>query len=250
MAEPTTTPYVFAAAPYANAAPLAHFLPEVAPPVRVIYRPPSQLLAELSAGRADAAMIPVVDLFAHPGLERIEGPGICADGDVRSVLLKCNRPLRELRTVAPDAASRTSNALAAILLEEHFGVAPEWVGPDAPADAEVVIGDRALGEEPAPCGDCDLAGEWKDMTGLPFVFAVWAYRRDHPDPDGLTRAARDARVRGLAALDQLAALHARRLGLDAQRCLDYLTNAIRYDVGPREIEAMTLFRRAVKGRGE
>lgn len=212
---------------------------------------PAELAAWLTDGRADAAMIPVADFFAHEDLAMIDGIGICADGDVRSVLLKCNCPLAEVRTVARDVASRTSNALAAILLERHLHASVEMLPPEQAhhADACVVIGDRALKGVSSPGGDYDLAGLWKEMTGLPFVFAVWAYREDHPQAQRLARIARDARDAGVQAAAELGELHARRLGIDVEACREYLTQVIHYHVGPREVEAMELFRTLLVGQG-
>lgn len=235
--------YVFAAVKYANAAPLAHFLPDVDDRAVVTFGRPSELLAELAAGRADAALVPVAVFLATPGLRMIDGIGICADGRVESVLLKCRRPLADVRLVTPDASSRTSNALAAILLTEHLGLSAEvrQTGPGEQADAMVCIGDRALCEAPAPAGDYDMAAMWKEMTGLPFVFAVWAYRQDCRDPEGMARIARAAREMGLARLDELAQLHAGKLDLPVDRCREYFRSSVRYQVGPREIQAMELF---------
>ena len=248
---PASERYVFAAVRYANAAPLAHFLGQVHPGVEVTYHQPSQLVQYLQSGQADAALIPVMDYFAYSGLTMIDGLGICADGEVWSVLLKCNRPIEQVRTVRADPASRTSNALARILLQEHFNLSVEMLHGDenSPADGEVVIGDRALNAAPAPCGDYDLAELWKQMTGLPFVFAVWVHRSDHPAAGKLAQIAHAAKVAGCDAIDQLAAIHAEKLGLSPDRCSEYLRSAIRYDVGPREKEAMGLFQSLLSRTG-
>lgn len=238
---PDNTSYVFGAVPYLNAAPLAHFLGQGRDDVRVVYDRPAALLGPLLDGRLDAALVPVIDVFARPELQPIDGIGICADGDVQSVLLKCYRPLQEVRTVAPDPASKTSNALAKILLAEHFAQSVTFETEPNP-DAAVVIGDRAMYEPPAPHGDIDLAGQWKAMTDLPFVFAVWAHRRDHTNPQGLSRITRDAKGAGLAAVAELAEQYAGKLDLDVARCLEYLTTSLNYDIGVRETEGMQRFR--------
>lgn len=236
--------HVFGAVSYCNAAPLAHFLPESGRGVRVVYDRPSQLAARLLDGGVDVALIPVVDYFAYSSLKMIGGLGICADGDVRSVVLRCTRPLKGVRTVAPDPASRTSNALARILLEDHFHLSArvQRCSPGESADASVVIGDRALCEEPGEFGDYDLGGAWKAMTSLPFVFAVWAYRQDHPDRQSLGRIAHKARDLGVGRIDELAAIHAKKLSLGADDCREYLTSVIKYDLGSAERSAMELFR--------
>jgi len=246
----TGSPYVFASVKYTNAAPLAHFLTDIEPSVRVVTGRPAELTAWLADGLADAAMVPVADLFADDRLATIDGIGICADGAVGSVLVTCNRRLTEVHTVARDPASRTSNALAGIVLAHHLGRPVRMLGPEATerADARVVIGDRALLAETGREDNLDLARLWKEMTGLPFVFAVWAHRRGHPHAADLTRIALAARDAGVRAAGQLGELHARRLGLDVDRCRDYLTRTVHYHVGPREIEAMALFRELVASR--
>jgi chorismate dehydratase len=242
--------YVFAAVKYANAAPLAHFLASVDGRAVVTYGRPSSLLAELESGRADAALIPVAEFLAAPGLRMIDGIGICADGRVESVLIKCRRPLAEVRLVEPDAASRTSNALAAILLAEHVHLAAEVRQPRAGerADAAVCIGDRALHDPPAPAGDYDMAAMWKEMTGLPFVFAVWAHRSDFPDPAGLAGIARAALAEGMRRIEELAAIQAEKLSLPVERLGEYFRRSVRYELGPREREAMDLFARKLAKR--
>ena len=251
MLDEMNNKYVFAAVVYSNAAPLAHFLEQVQDGVKVVYDYPSELVGGLLDGSVDAALVPVVDYFQHPQLRMIDTVGICADGDVWSVLLKCNKPIEQVRTVKPDPASKTSNALAKVLLENHFRLSVEMTdgGAAGPADACVVIGDRALCGPPATCCEYDLAGQWKALTGLPFVFAVWAYRADHPDPQGLQQIAEKGRRLGLAAVDELARIHAARLAIPIERCREYLSSVIHYDLGLEEARAMRLFRELCQSAG-
>ena len=236
--------FCFAAAPYANSAPLSHFLATVSPDTRVVedYYP-SQMWPRLRDRSVDVALLPVAELLAHPELTMIEGLGVCARNKVRSVLLKCRRPLQRVRVVELDTASKTSNALAKVLFHRHWNLTVQTTLPadHVTADAAVVMGDRALCSKPSPHGDYDLAEQWNQMTGLPFVFAVWAYRRDHPDPQGLTRIARAANEAGMAALPELARLQAAKLGLSEALCLEYLRDCIHYRVGAAEQQAMKLF---------
>ncbi|MEI6168455.1 MAG: ubiquinone/menaquinone biosynthesis methyltransferase [bacterium] len=234
--------YVFAAPEYANSVPLAQFIPTVSPGSRVVLNTPSQLLTPLLSGEIDAALIPVAALFANPTLSALEGTGICAGQKVRSVVLRCNRPLDQVRTVCLDPASRTSNALAQILLKRHWKRDIQIVVNSNEADAAVVIGDRALCESSGPGGDYDLATAWNQMTGLPFVFAVWAVRRDHPDPAALTGVIQRASQAGIAAIPEIARQQAVKLGLSEATCLEYFTECIYYELGPRERQAMELFR--------
>jgi chorismate dehydratase len=234
--------YRFAVLPYLNAVPLVHFLPEVCPNARLTYHTPSEVFAKLAAGRADAGIVPLVDYLDTPGLDRVEELGICADGNVESVLLQCKRPLDQVEVVNLDPASRTSNLLVQLLLKEHFRIRRDirFCLGAASADARVVIGDRALQAEPA-FETYDLAGEWKKMTGLPFVFAVWAYRAGRADGGRLDEILRAAKRTGLAAVGELSTLYAGRVGLAESRCRHYLTSCIRYDLGPAEKSGMRLF---------
>ena len=236
--------YTFAAVEFLNAAPLAAFLEKVASGVRVIHGPPSQLMELVLAGRVDAALTPVFDYFNTPGVEMIDSVGISSCGDVRSVWLKCHRPLEEVRSVAPDPASKSSNALAKILLVKHFGLDVPMEAPldGQLPDATVVIGDRALRQPPGEFGNHDLARIWTEMTSLPFVFAVWVHRKGHPHAGELRRITHAAKTAGLDALDQLAEEYAAKLAVPHNDCLEYISRLLTYDLGDKEIEGMELFR--------
>jgi chorismate dehydratase len=235
------TEIVFAGAPYSNSAPLVDKLTEVDDRVRVMSDHPANLVQDLNAGRADVALIPVAHLFSHPELIMMPGLGVAADGPVQSVLLKCSVPVNHIRTVARDPASATSNALAELLLRRHYNRDIEIVEKEA-ADASVLIGDRALCSSPAPAGDIDLAEAWKEMTGLPFVFAVWAVRRDFQEIDEASTIAHKAYRAGLAALEEIAGRYADELGRSPAFWLDYLGRRIHYELGAREMEGLDLFR--------
>lgn len=236
--------YRFAAPAYANSVPLARFIPEISPGAEVILDHPAQLLARVLEGRVDAALMPVADLFAHPELDLVRGLGICAERRVRSVLLRCQIPLDQVRSVKLDRASRTSNALARLLLARHWKRDARIISGDSAetTDAAVVIGDRALCEPKGPAGDLDLAEAWNDMTGLPFVFAAWAFRRDHPQPALLESIVLKARDCGIAALAEVAREQSTKLRLPEALCRDYFTTCIHYEVGPRHREALQLFK--------
>lgn len=235
------TEFIFAGAPYSNSAPLVDHLTEMDPRVRVINDHPANLVRDLNEGRAHVALIPVVHLFTHPELVMVDGLGIAADGLVQSVLLKCNLPVEQIKTVARDPASATSNALAELLLRKHYGRDIEMVDGDD-TDAVIVIGDRALCSGPAPAGDIDLAEAWKDMTGLPFVFAVWAARKDFSDLKVVTDIACRACEAGLQSLEKIAERYAGELGKSRGFWLDYLGRSIHYKLSEKDIEGMDRFR--------
>lgn len=233
----------FSVLPYVNALPLVHFIEESSPEAVLSCYPPRDSAAALLARQADAALVPVVDLFAHRELRMVPGLGICADGDVTSVLLQCHRPLPTVTVIGLDPQSRTSNVLAQVLVREHFRLSRrvEFIHGIAGAEANICIGDRALCAAPS-LESYDLAGEWKKMTGLPFVFAVWAVQRSCRRVEEITRLLQKARDRGCRSRHRLARLCSQRLGLPEDRCYDYLAHRLHYDMGPGDVEGMKLFR--------
>ncbi|HEY0382075.1 MAG TPA: menaquinone biosynthesis protein [Candidatus Elarobacter sp.] len=164
---------------------------------------PTRLNAALLAGRLDVAAISAAHYLDHrDALERVGDLCIAADGPVRSVLLLSPVPPALLggASIALTAQSATGSALLATLLEKQQGVHATYeVVDDALAAAAngrpaLVIGDDALIARKICRPACiyDLGEAWNAWTGLPFVFAVWAVRRD-------VLAARPADVAALAA---------------------------------------------------
>src|SRR5207248_2528409 len=112
---------------------------------------------------------------------------------------------------------------------------------DQPCDAKLLIGDKVVCEEPAGFEhQIDLGSAWKHMTGLPFVFAVWTAWNgvDLRDlPQRLEQAKRD----GLEHAAEIVKRHAVARGWPAGLALQYLTVYLKFDVGERELRAMSRF---------
>jgi chorismate dehydratase len=233
---------------YLNTKPLVHGL--AASGVRLDYDLPSRLADRLAAGNLDVALIPSIELFRQPDTTIISDACIGCRGPVMSVKLLFRTPPERVRTLAIDEGSRTSAALAKILLAERHGVRPE-VEPlpigatsgETKADAVLIIGDRALADV-AGGGSFqlvwDLGDEWCRWTGLPFVFAVWAARAGR-ESAGLAARLEAARDRGRANLAAIAAAEAAPHGLTVTQCLSYLRDNLHYHLGSREREALRLF---------
>ena len=118
------------------------------------------------------------------------------------------------------------------------------------ADAEVLIGDRALCSTPAPAGDIDLAAAWKAMTGLPFVFAVWAVRSGFEGLDDVTAIAHRAFEEGLNDLDRIAARYAEQYGQIPSFWGDYLSRTIHYRLNEQDYRGMERFRSMLNNDAE
>lgn len=167
--------------------------------VDLVKADPADLAHTLIAGELDIAPIPAIEYARHADeLVLLPHISISSDGEVQSILLVSKVPAVQLTadsTVALAGNSRTSQVLARILLEKRWGVSPGYVEmpPDLPAmlrdaDAALLIGDEAIRtywEPPEGLVTYDLGTEWKDWTGLPMVYAVWAARREfaHEQPE-------------------------------------------------------------------
>ena len=189
---------------YLNAKPLTEDLERFAPGVDLTLDLPSRLADRMAAGELDIGLIPVVEFFRAGDYTYLPDLAIATRGAVLSVTLFSRVPWGEIRTVALDEGSRSSAALAQILLRKRHGVRPqvETLPIDVPADdistdAVLLIGDRAM-RACLPGFDYayDLGEEWTAWTGLPMVFALWAVRPGvELSPEALAGFGLDARLR-------------------------------------------------------
>jgi len=138
---------------------------------------PSDCAQKLIDGQADIGLVPVAALPYIPNYRIISQYCIGADGAVNSVFIFSNKPIHLIQTIRYDKQSRTSNALAKILLANYWKIDPKVVSDDN-CDAFVEIGDRTFGKKNLYPFVYDLAEEWKNFTGLPFAFAVWASNKE------------------------------------------------------------------------
>lgn len=176
------TRYTVGCVPYVNAIPLVEMFEEMgaASPVRVVYDVPSRLPALLESGEAHAILVSSVDALRTPGRKMAAGVCIGSRDAVKSVRLFSKVPFAEIRTLALDKSSMTSNRLIQILLSERYGVKPTTVEltPDLnamleEADACLLIGDIGMMSDGSGLHVLDLGTEWTALTGKPFVWAAW-----------------------------------------------------------------------------
>ncbi|MFM9024858.1 MAG: MqnA/MqnD/SBP family protein, partial [Planctomycetaceae bacterium] len=107
---------------YLNTRPLVHGL--AAAGVDVRYDLPSRLADRLAAGELDVALVPAIELFGSAGHRIVSDACIGCRGPVMSVKLFFRTPPERVATLAVDEGSRTSVALARVLLAERHGIAP------------------------------------------------------------------------------------------------------------------------------
>ncbi len=223
---------------FLNARPLVYGLEQEAW-CEVRFDVPSVCARLLHAGDIDLGLVPAIELLRGPRpYDVAAGPCIGCRGAVASVALFSRVPVEQVRTIALDTSSRSSAALLRILCARHFGIAPVFV--DRPphlatmlegADAALLIGDPALDAPWQALGldMIDLGQAWWDMTGLPFVFAVWAGRRGQVAIDVADRLAR-VKDAGVAAIPAIAAAYADGDVARQARAQQYLQQHIRYDL--------------------
>lgn len=177
----------------------------------VIYEVPAKLAQMLQRDELDAALVSVVEALFHDRYDILDGIAVASLGEVKSVFLAHRKPLEHVKEVFCDPASLTSVTLLKVLLAER-GLKPDFKPLEDYAAAKdkdfvLLIGDSALdflfANEAQPTHEIfDLGAEWTELTRLPFVYAVWAMRRDVHTPE-LRRQLREAWDFGLDTLDHI-----------------------------------------------
>ena len=229
---------------YLNTKPLLYGI-ENSPVIReisLITEHPAKIADMLLADEIDIGLVPVAII---PGMKEyhINTPYcIGCDGPVASVCLFSEVPIEEIKTVLLDYQSRTSVLLAEILFEKYWKRAPgfEPAGPDffnriQGSTAAVVIGDRALKLRAQTPYIYDLGEAWKQMTGLPFVFAAWISNKVL-DPGWVERFTQ-ANAFGLDNIKKVVE-EVPETDLDLNK---YFTRNLSYDFNERKRNGMDLF---------
>ncbi len=162
--------------PYLNARPLIYGLED-----KVTLCTPSRLADLLHRCQFDAGLVPVAEVLLHDQYDMADGMAIASHGPVASVLLVHRVPIEQIKRVAVDPASRSSAWLVRVILKYGYHLEPEFyplTGAPKLSDHEAMMlfGDGAIWYRQRNGDDCllDLGEAWTEMTGLPFVYAVWA----------------------------------------------------------------------------
>lgn len=234
---------------------------ELARRYQVDWMLPSECADRLASGTADIGLVPIASLAVTPGLRILPGCTIASKHRVRSLLLvrHAHQPLDKLRTVAADTASRTTIAHARILFHHWGNAAVAFVPMPGDldrmldrADAAIVIGDPALlaleerANREERTGEAlvyhDLAEEWRSLTGLPFVSAVWgAAGWGWAFDEQVAKDLLSSRDHGLANIDALVAEWSQKLPLPDDVIRTYFTSNIHYVLDEECQEGMRCF---------
>ncbi|HKF24880.1 MAG TPA: menaquinone biosynthesis protein [Candidatus Acidoferrum sp.] len=223
---------------------------------------PSQCAEALRSGAVDVAIIPAIEYQRIPDLVVLPDLAIASKERVRSLLIVSTMPIREVRRLALDQSSRSTQALTRILCEERWNITPQFseATPDVArmletSDAALIIGDPALRIaieaerciNPGADGEwvCtgaqvglgqasrlhvyDVVHEWWQLTERPAVLAVWAARPEAATPE-LVADFSASLAFGLAHLAEICAEGARELGLPDKELSLYLRTNIDYSL--------------------
>ena len=241
------TPYRVGSVPYLNAVPLTRGLES-----EILFATPSKLAEMLRRDELDAALVSVTEVLFNDRYNILDGVSVASLGEVKSVFLAHRGPIADAQVIFCDPASLTSINLLRVLLAER-GLRPEFK-PLASYDHTnlpdyvLLIGDPALDllRSPHKHEVLDLGTAWLELTRLPFVYAVWALRRE-VDYKRLGRQLRDAKDFGLETLDYIISS---RTEYDLEFRKDYLGWHIHYHLGVDEKRGLARFAELLRKHGD
>jgi chorismate dehydratase len=236
---------------------------------------PSQCAEDLRAGRADVGIIPSIEYQRMEDVVALPGMSIASKQEVRSLLVVSKVPIEMATTFALDTNSRSTVGLTRILSLRHWNIDPEFIDmpPDPDkmlerADAALVIGDPALrlrlkvdslqaktpsgsGEDCCCCGGeddqpvkgvetlfvYDMAQQWREMTSLPAVLAIWVARRGVITPE-IAADFQASREYGLSHIGDIAEGAALKLELPPRELERYLTENIDFSLDDENLAGL------------
>jgi chorismate dehydratase len=234
---------------------------------------PSQCAEDLRSGSADIAIIPAIEYQRIPNLVILPDLAIASRNTVRSLLLVSNRPMHEVTSIALDRTSRSTQALVRILCAKRWHIAPEFFEAEPNlaamldrADAALLIGDPALrlaisssahaklgvsGNVAIPASAAGVAGggelflrdvveEWRTLTHLPAVLAVWAARSDFATPE-VVQDFQDSLAFGLRHVDAIVSESAAEMNLPVSDLRRYFTENIDYGLDEENLRGLATY---------
>ena len=224
---------------YLNARPLIHGWSG-----QVVLDHPSVLCAQLARGELDVALVSSFEFLRNPIYRIVDGISISSDGPVFSVVIARVGEIFEIKQVELDPAAETSGNLLRCLFRE-LKLNPRFVArstsPISRESARLLIGDQAIRfrqEHGDEFQFWDLGENWKRLTHLPFVYALWLVRPEVVDAKTIADDLRALRDSNLANLDSLIA---REKKFDSAFCDRYYREHLRFSFGEPEQDGLRAF---------
>ncbi|REK06645.1 MAG: hypothetical protein DWQ44_10190 [Bacteroidetes bacterium] len=206
---------------------------------------PSECARKLLSGESHIGLVPVAMIPTLPFHRMVANHCIAADGAVDSVLLLSEKPLNQISKIMLDYQSMTSVRLVKILASEFWQIEPEWIDASqgfeneiSGSTAAVVIGDRAMKIQNSFRYKYDLSEAWKQLTGLPFVFACWVSNREISTE--LNSELEEAFEFGINSLDAVIQAYDQD-GIDPDYALKYLQEKIIFRLDQNTKDGMDAF---------
>ena len=235
---------------YLNAQPLIFGWPG-----EVVFDHPSTLCRKLADGELDVAFVSSFEFLRMPVYTIVDGVALAADGAVHSVFVAHDAPIEEIDEIALDPASLTSVNLVRCLLAERQ-LKPRRVAASSDLSpvisggrARLMIGDQAIRfreKHATQCHFWDLGAEWKRLTGLPFVFALWLIRPGVPMAQAIADQLRGTRDQNLADIGNVIAAQD---GFTPEFCAYYFSECLRFGFGEAEKSGLLRFRSLCEEHG-
>jgi chorismate dehydratase len=227
---------------YLNARPLARGWPG-----EVQFDHPSALCRRLAAGQLDVALVSSFEFLRNPIYSIVDGVAIASDGPVHSVFV-AHHPDTSYSEMELDLASTTAVSLLRCLLRERrqqnwteAPPPPDILSPLASGRARLLIGDQAIrfrDKFQHAYSYWDLGETWRELTQLPFVYALWLIRPEVARAGEIAHELRRLRDRNLAHIDELIEAETE---FDPGFCAYYYGECLRYDFGEREKAGLRSF---------
>lgn len=204
---------------------------------------PAKCAQSLKSKSSSVALLPVGALLQlSNGIQVIGDYCIGANKQVKTVTLYANQPVNELQTIFIDQDSVTSAGLIKILFKNHWKTSPTYKNLSHAKlgrnEGFLAIGDKTFALNNDFVNKYDLAEEWYYLTGLPFVFAVWAGHL--PLKQDFLNRFNNAIEFGIAHKAEALASY-KDLKIGYEEANDYLNNYIDYHLDEPKKRALKLY---------
>jgi chorismate dehydratase len=232
---------------FLNTKPLIEGLDEL-PGISLRLAVPAKLPALLESGQVDVALVPAFDFGCNRDEWQLVSDGcIASDGQTMTVRIFSRVPPDRITVLHVDSHSHTSVALTRVLWSRLFKAPVQMQRIDADGESldnyesVLLIGDKVVSDMTRQFGyEMDLGAAWKQLTGLPFVFAVWTARKGF-DTESIGKILGAARDRGVARAAELASEYGPDLGWPPELAARYLTKYLSYTLTPQHRQGLELF---------
>ncbi|NLL27958.1 MAG: menaquinone biosynthesis protein [Bacteroidales bacterium] len=201
---------------------------------------PAQCAKNFQEGISNVALVPVGALHGLKNYKIIKPFCISANGEVRSVFLFSQKPVEDTKTIVFDSDSRSSNLLIQVLCKYYWKINPNFTknNNSLQAEARIGIGDKAFKLKKKYAYSYDLSIFWKEMTNLPFVFAVWITKSEIAEEElSLLKIALENGINNIHG----AVVHFGSAGLTEEDAIKYLSKNINFKMNTASEKGMQRF---------